>query len=189
MIMVTIDKLKKNWKTILLWAISFGIIVFGIYLFSPGEKSYTKSIHGFYKDDGVTDKVTIYMEGLFKKENHLWNTDMEFVGEISVEFEENVDMNFKLANETLHLENTRNGRFWYYTFVPWFKEEPKDCVYSLTLIKEWGNESFVITLDENWESAETLLETEGVRTIEGGYICAPAANEEEFIAIFNKRYE
>lgn len=183
--MATIDKLKKNWKTILLWVISFGIIIFGIYLFSPGEESYTKSIQGFYKDDDVTDKVTIHMDGVFKRENHLWNTDMEFVGEISVEFEENTDMNFKFANETLHLENTRDG----YTFVPWFKEAPKDCVYSFTMKKEWGNQSFVIALDENWESAEGLLGAEGVRTIEGGYICAPATNEEEFTELFNKRYE
>ena len=60
--MATKDKLKKNWKTILLWGISFGIIIFGIYLFAPGEESYSYTYFLPYKEIG-SFVLTIYEQG------------------------------------------------------------------------------------------------------------------------------
>ncbi len=179
---------KKHWKRIVLGTVGIVIVLLVIYFLSPVNKTYTQSMQGIYRNGEIMDQVTIHFDGEIRKDNRLWNADMEFVGEISVEFEEHTDLNFRFAKEELLFSNWGIGRYTY-TIRPF--EEVEDCVW-ICYWKEEGNQSYLyMTLNENWENYDNSEETyeitsEDWEEIEGGSICAPATDIEEYRKSGNK---
>lgn len=184
---------KKHGKKMIFGLVIIVIVLLAIYFLSPVRKQYTESIQGIYYNNDIIDHVTINFDGEIQKDSKLWNADMTFAGEISVEFEENKDLNFSFAKDEIYFYNWGIGRYTY--DIPPF-EEVEDCVHLCYLKEEWNQLYICMILNEDWENydnsesayeeVEGALSLENGHTIEGGTICAPATNSEEFNQCSNK---
>lgn len=175
----------------------FLILLFlGRYFFLPEKTDFTQNIQGVYLDRSTSDEkkagesVTIKFDGEFYKKNKFANTDMQFIGQVSVDFKEHPDKNFTMKEQELWFYSLGDGVYWYNIH---FQEKMVDCVNAITIKKEGNDLTFCMELDHNWEDYIWVWSEEnGLKEHDHEYlwgtICAPATNAEEYNECLRKVY-
>lgn len=189
---------RKHLKKIIIGGVVAVCVIITIVLFTPITYSTQETIPGIYHEaeyvrgQEVNDNVSIQFDGKFQKKNKLWNTDMEFIGTVSVEFEEHPEMNFQMESQNLIFSYQGNGM---YRYTIDFQEKMYDCVNSINLKKEWNNMYFCMEIDHNWKNYEAWwAQEESQEEIQDheyvwANISAPATNAEEFNLSLEKAHE
>ena len=182
--------MKKHLKKIIIGSVINFIALFIIILFTPVTYSASDSISGVYQEGEdsrgkeINDNVTILFDGEFYKKNKLWNTDMEFIGTVSIEFEEHPEMNFKMESQNLFFYYQGDGM---YRYTIDFQNKMYDCVNAIYLRKEWNQMYYCFEIDHNWEEyvawwnqEETEFDEIEEHEYMWAHIGAPAVNTDEF---------
>lgn len=182
--------MKKHLKKIIIGSVINFIALFIIILFTPVTYSAPDSISGVYQEGEdsrgkeINDNVTILFDGEFYKKNKLWNTDMEFIGTVSIEFEEHPEMNFKMESQRLFFYYQGDGM---YRYTIDFQNKMYDCVNAIYLRKEWNQMYYCFEIDHNWEEyvawwnqEETEFDEIEEHEYMWAHIGAPAVNTDEF---------
>lgn len=182
--------MKKHLKKIIIGSVITFVVLFVIILFTPVTYSASDSISGVYQEGEdsrgkeINDNVTILFDGEFYKKNKLWNTDMEFIGTVSIEFEEHPEMNFKMESQRLFFYYQGDGM---YRYTIDFQNKMYDCVNAIYLRKEWNQMYYCFEIDHNWEEyvawwnqEETEFDEIEEHEYMWAHIGAPAVNTDEF---------